>query len=95
MADIVAPSLAGPCLGEDLDAVREDADPPVGLREREDGIEETAIEVPGQKRAARARLAIFAPYDKSAALLLWGALGLVVDPGARDDRVRWPCSGRA
>ena len=76
MADIVAPSLAGPCLGDDLTAVREDRDPPVGLRESGDGVEEVPIEVPDQRRAAALAAAVFAPYDKSAALLLWGALGL-------------------
>jgi voltage-gated potassium channel Kch len=34
--------------------------------------------VPDQRRAAALGAAIFAPYDKSAALLLWGALGLIV-----------------
>jgi siroheme synthase (precorrin-2 oxidase/ferrochelatase) len=77
MADIVAPSLAGPCLGEELTAIREDADPPVGIRETEDGVQETPIEVPGQRRAAALVSAVFAPYDKSAALLVWGALGLI------------------
>ena len=78
MADIVAPSLAGPCLGEELTAIREDADPPVGIRETEEGVQETPIEVPGQRRVAALLSAIFAPYDKSAALLVWGALGLIV-----------------
>ena len=79
MADIVAPSLAGPCLGDDLVAVREEGDPPVGIRETGDGgVEDTPIEVPDQRRAAALAAAVFAPYDKSAALLLWGALGLVV-----------------
>lgn len=75
MADIVAPSLAGPCLAEDLVAVREDRDPPVGLRESG---EEAPIEVPHRRRLSALAAAVFAPYDKSAALLLWGALGLVV-----------------
>ncbi len=78
MADIVAPSLAGPCLSEDLTAIREDADPPVGIRESNGGVEEVPIEVPDQRRAAALASAVFAPYDKSAALLLWGALGLIV-----------------
>jgi voltage-gated potassium channel Kch len=77
MADIVAPSLAGPCLADDLIAVREDPDPPVGVREAGDGVEEVPIEVPDRKRAAALARALFTPYDKSAALLLWGALGLV------------------
>ena len=75
MADIVAPSLAGPCLREDLVAVREDRDPPVGLSE---SAEEVPIEVPDRRRLSSLASAVFAPYDKSAALLLWGALGLVV-----------------
>jgi Trk K+ transport system NAD-binding subunit len=78
LADIVAPSLAGPCLGDDLTAMREDREPPVGLRDTGDGVEEVPIEVPDRRRLASLAAAIFAPYDKSAALLLWGALGLVV-----------------
>jgi voltage-gated potassium channel Kch len=78
MADIVAPSLAGPCLGEDLIAVREDADPPSGVREAADGVEETPIEVPDRRQAAALARAVFAPFDKSAALLVWGALGLLI-----------------
>ena len=78
MADIVAPSLAGPCLSDDLVAIREDADPPCGIRERDGGVEEVPIDVPNQRRAAALASAVFAPYDKSAALLLWGALGLIV-----------------
>jgi Trk K+ transport system NAD-binding subunit len=77
MADIVAPSLAGPCLGDDLAAVCE-GDPPRGIRETRDGVEEVPLEVPARRRAAALARAILMPYDKSAALLLWGALGLVV-----------------
>jgi hypothetical protein len=77
MADIVAPSLAGPCLGDDLAAIRE-GDPPRGVRETDDGVEEVPLEVPSQRRAAALARALLTPYDKSAALLLWGALGLVV-----------------
>jgi voltage-gated potassium channel Kch len=77
MADIVAPSLAGPCLGEGLVAVREDADPPVGLRETTDGVEEVPLEVPERHRLRAVMRAVIRPFDKSAALLLWGSLGLV------------------
>ena len=77
MADIVAPSLAGPCLGEDLAAVREDADPPVGMRETDDARRCRSTCRRRRRFAALAR-AVLTPYDKSAALLLWGALGLVV-----------------
>jgi voltage-gated potassium channel Kch len=62
MADIVAPSLAGPCLGEDLEEVHE-GDP---------------VEVPKRRRFRALSRAILTPYDKSAALLLWGALGLLI-----------------
>ena len=62
MADIVAPSLAGPCLGDDLEEVHE-GDP---------------VHVPKRRRLAALARAILTPYDKSAALLLWGALGLVI-----------------
>jgi Trk K+ transport system NAD-binding subunit len=77
MADIVAPSLAGPCLGDDLAAVRE-GDPPRGIRETDHGVEEVPVEVPARRRAATLARAVLTPYDKSAALLLWGALGLLV-----------------
>src|SRR5688572_14457367 len=57
MADIVAPALAGPCLGDDLDAVRE-SDPPVGLR----GDEEVPIHVPERRRLAALARAVLTPY---------------------------------
>jgi voltage-gated potassium channel Kch len=76
MADIVAPSLAGPCLSDDYAAVREA--PPRGIRETEDGVEEVPLDVPDRRQAAALARAILTPYDKSAALLLWGALGLAV-----------------
>ncbi len=82
MADIVAPSLAGPCLGDDLIAVRADGDgdgvsgDPVGLRETDDGVEEAPVDVPPRRRARAIATALLRPYDKSAALLLVGAIGL-------------------
>jgi hypothetical protein len=92
MADIVAPSLAGPCLGEDIASVRITDDGPVGLKTTGDAVEEVAIEVPRRHRARAAARSILRPYDKSAALLLIGALGLVaclaVETIGRDDRAR-------
>jgi siroheme synthase (precorrin-2 oxidase/ferrochelatase) len=76
MAEIVAPSLAGPCLGDDLVAVREDRDPPVGIRETDDGVDEVPLDVPKRRRFRALARALAKPYDKSAALMLWGALGL-------------------
>jgi voltage-gated potassium channel Kch len=74
VADIVAPTLAGPCLDADLVALRRAGDRFVGL---DAGLNE--IELPAT-RARRVRSlveAVLAPYDRSAALLFYGALGLV------------------
>jgi Trk K+ transport system NAD-binding subunit len=78
MADIVAPSLAGPCLGEDLAAVDADGDPPVGLRAGPEDIERVPITVPRRRRVRALASALLMPYDKSAALLLVGAIGLAL-----------------
>jgi len=77
MADIVAPSLAGPCLSDDLVAVNLEADPPAGIRETDDGVEEVALDLPKRKRVRGALRALLQPYDKSAVLLLLGAFGLL------------------
>jgi voltage-gated potassium channel Kch len=74
VADIVAPTLAGPCLDADLVALRRDGDRLVGL-----DAELNDVELPAT-RARRLRSlfeAVLAPYDRSAALLFYGALGLV------------------
>jgi voltage-gated potassium channel Kch len=74
VADIVAPTLAGPCLDSKLVALRRTGDGFVGL-----DADLNEIELP----ATRARLfrslieAVLAPYDRSATLLFYGALGLV------------------
>jgi hypothetical protein len=78
MADIVAPSLVGPCLDAELVAVRTDVDPPVGVRETEDGVEEVPLQRPRRNQALALVQSVARPYDKSAALMLWGALGLFV-----------------
>lgn len=77
MADIVAPSLAGPCIDSDLTAVRAAPDPPVGLRDRDGIVEETSLDPPKRRRAASLARALFTPFDKSSALLLYGAVGLI------------------
>jgi Trk K+ transport system NAD-binding subunit len=74
VADIVAPTLAGPCLDGDLVALHRTGDRFVGL-----DAELNEVELPAT-RARRARSlveAVLAPYDRSAALLFYGALGLV------------------
>ena len=78
VADIVAPTLAGPCLGNDLAAVLDEDDGPVGLRCSDGAVE--VVPLP-EVRAGRARAlasAILKPFDRSAALVLFGAVGLFV-----------------
>ena len=87
MADIVAPVAGRSVPGDDLTAVREDADPPVGLRETDDGVEEAPIEVPRQRRAAalaRRRLRAVRQERRAAAV---GRARARRDPAAGDDRV--------
>jgi Trk K+ transport system NAD-binding subunit len=74
IADIVAPSLAGPCISEDLLGVLRDGERTVGLDE-----ELREVELP-PRQAHRVRslgAAVFRPYDRSAALLFYGFAGLV------------------
>jgi Trk K+ transport system NAD-binding subunit len=77
LADIVAPSLAGPCIDERATAVSVEGDSPILLVD-EDGelSEEPAPQLKARRIEALAR-ALFTPYDKSAGLLLYGAIGLV------------------
>ena len=75
LADIVAPSLAGPCIADDLLGVLRDGERTVGL---DDELRE--VELP-QRQAHRLRslsTAVLNPYDRSAALLFYGFAGLVV-----------------
>ena len=73
LADIVAPRLAGPCIDPELDAVGRDQDGLVAVRdgERED------FEPPRTHVLRALATSIFTPYDRSAALLFYGAMGLV------------------
>ena len=76
LADIVAPSLAGPCIDERFTAVALKDGRPVGLVERDDGVVEVPIESPRPHRVEALARALFTPYDKSAGMLLFGAIGL-------------------
>jgi hypothetical protein len=78
LADIVAPSLAGPCIEERFTAVSVEDDHPVGLVEDGDDVREEPIPRPKARRAEALARALFTPYDKTAGLLLFGAIGLVV-----------------
>ena len=77
LADIVAPSLAGPCIDERFTAVNLDGDRPVGLVEDGDDVHEEPIPSHRPRRLEAFLRALFTPYDTSAGLLLFGAIGLV------------------
>ena len=77
MADIVAPTLAGPCLDEDLHALTLQDGRPVGLRTDGEQVEEVEVEIPDRGRGATFWGPLLRPYDKSAALLFYGAVGIV------------------
>ena len=77
MADIVAPTLAGPCLDESLGALKVEDGRPVGVRTDGSEVEEVPVDVPGRRRARALLTALAKPYDKSAALLFYGAVGLI------------------
>jgi voltage-gated potassium channel Kch len=74
LADIVAPSLAGPCIAADMLAVLRDGERTVGL-----DAELREVELPESPthRVSSLAAAVFRPYDKSAALLFYGFIGLV------------------
>ena len=77
MADIVAPTLAGPCLDESLGALRLEDGHLVGLRTDGETVEEVSVTPPKRTRARGLASSLLRPYDKSAALLLYGAFGLL------------------
>ena len=78
LADIVAPSLAGPCIDERFTAVTTEDGRLVGLVEGGDGdVGEEPIPKQRQRRPEALARAIFTPFDKSAGLLLFGAIGLI------------------
>ena len=78
MADIVAPVLAGSCLDESLGAIRVDDGRVIGLTTEGESVEETEVDVPRKHRVRPFLRALFLPYDKSAALLFYGLIGLAV-----------------
>jgi hypothetical protein len=77
MAGIVAPVLAAACLGEDLGAIRVEDGRVVGLRTAGGSLDESPVDVPHRHRARLLLRALLLPYDKSAALLFYGLLGLL------------------
>ena len=76
LADIVAPTLAGPCLG-DLSAVGEKDGRPVGLRCDGGRVESVALPEVRARRARALTTAILRPFDRSAGLVFFGATGML------------------
>ncbi len=77
MAEIVAPTLAGPCFDESLGAVKVTDGRVIGVRTDGDTVEEAPVTIPGGSQARALLTALAKPYDKSAALLFYGAVGLI------------------
>jgi voltage-gated potassium channel Kch len=77
LADIVAPTLAGPCLSDTLCAVV-DGDRPVGLRCSDGAVEEAELPEVHVRRVRALVTAVAQPFDRSAALVFFGAIGLLV-----------------
>ena len=77
MAEIVAPTLAAPCFDESLGAVHVRDGRAIGERVDGDRVVEVEVDVPRRSRVRALLRAILTPYDKSAALLLYGAIGLL------------------
>jgi voltage-gated potassium channel Kch len=76
LADIVAPTLAGPCLGDELAAVL-DGDRPTALRCAAGEVEAVAFPEVRARRVRALATAILKPFDRSAALVFFGAVGLL------------------
>jgi Trk K+ transport system NAD-binding subunit len=77
LADIVAPSLAGPCIDEAATSVHVEGEEMVLLVEDGDELAERPLPRMKARRFEALARALFTPYDKSAGLLLYGAIGLV------------------
>ena len=77
LADIVAPTLAGPCLGDELAAVLDDGDRPVGLRCADGAVEVASLPEVRARRLRALVSAVIKPFDRSAALVWFGAIGLL------------------
>jgi len=76
IAEIVAPSLAGPCLADELAAVF-DGDPPHGLTCRDGDARPAPLPEVRRRRARALATAVLKPFDHSAGLVFFGAVGLL------------------
>jgi hypothetical protein len=76
LAEIAAPSLAGPCIEDGLAGVLPGGD---GVPQAiGDDLDRRDVHPPASRWARALFTAIFKPYDRSAALLFYGAIGLVL-----------------
>ena len=78
LAEIVAPTLAGPCVDEGLAALLIEGDGPVGLRCSGGEVSTGDLPAPRAKRARALITAVLKPFDRSAALVFFGAVGLLL-----------------
>lgn len=76
--DIVAPILAGPTLDGELGAVRLENGRAVGARTDGSSVEDVEVDLPRRHRIRPLVNALLLPYDKSAALMFYGLIGLLV-----------------
>ncbi len=77
LADIVAPSLAGPCIDRRFTGVSVDDGHAVALVETDGDVREQEIAPRKARRLQAFARDLLTPYDKSAGLLLFGSLGLL------------------
>jgi TrkA-N domain len=79
LADVVAPSLAGPCVDPDFTAIHRDDDGTfTALREHSDEpLEREPFEPPRTSALRALATSILAPYDRSAGLMFYGLMGLI------------------
>ena len=77
LADIVAPVLAGPCVDEDLAALTIEDGRPAGLSSRDGEVSRAPLPPPRARRVRALAWALAKPFDHSAALVFFGAVGLV------------------
>jgi hypothetical protein len=79
LADIIAPSLAGPCVDPEITAIqREDDGTLTAMRADGDGpLQRERFEPPRTSVIRALATSIFAPYDRSAGLMFYGLMGLI------------------
>ena len=77
LADIAAPVLAAGCLRDELGAIELHDGRAVGLSVQGDRVREEPLDLPTPSTARMQLESILRPYDKSAALMFYGILGLV------------------